>query len=142
MRLTWEAQSAQRPLKAHLWASRAQGAPLCLYARVGVDPQLKLKPTGALKLKGVGQVEQIEGNPFAELAARLTGVTERQLAWHTKASLPAHLKTSAGAIAWRWGEAEMSGEALSVALELASEPPKSSKSSKSSKRLISGPAAT
>jgi hypothetical protein len=82
-----------------------------------VSPTFNLKRSGALKLKGAGQVEQVEGNPFAELAARLTGVTERQLAWHTKASLPTHLKTSAGEVAWGWGEASLINEALHITLE-------------------------
>lgn len=120
-RLTWGgsgkgAQGADRPLKVHFLADAAD-IKLCLYARVGVDPDLSVEG-GALKVKVEGGVEKVVGNPVAELAAEMSGLTERSLKWHASASLPRAIKTPAGSIGWSWLGARVAGGALEVSLGL------------------------
>jgi len=117
-RLSWETRQAERPLKVHLWASRAHGAPVCLYAQVGVHPKLDLSTKGSLAFQATGELERVEGHPFAELASELTGLAERQLSWHTKASLPSSINSPAGSLSLRWREASFQGPSLRVGLTL------------------------
>lgn len=109
-----------RPLKVHLLADAAERK-LCLYARVGVDPDITLAG-GALKVRAEGGVEKVVGHPVAELAAELTGLTERSLAWHASTSLPRSLKTPAGSFSWSWLGARVVGDALEVSLGLSPQP--------------------
>ncbi len=132
-RLTWSrAEEDRRPLKAHLLADPAR-TKVCLYARVGAAPSFSV--AGGKAQVGVeGGVEKVVGHPAAELAAELTGLTERSLAWHASSSLPRSLKTPAGSFSWSWLDARLAGGALEVSLGLSPRPSSKPSSKPSAKK--------
>ena len=113
--LTW--RSGPRPLKVHFWSGAQSKLSLCLYARAGVDPNLGVKG-GKLIVNAKGKLERVEGNPIAKTAVRLSGIGERTLQWHHKASAPAQMSVGDSKNPLKWLNVELSARYLRVGVDL------------------------
>ncbi len=104
--MTWNAGAkVKRPLKIHLFAGAGAGLQkeldMCLYARAGVNPNLKIVG-GALKVNAEGKLEKVEGNKFVKKAVNLSGIGKRTLEWHHKASAPSSMQVGGSKMPLTW----------------------------------------
>ena len=113
--LTW--RSGKRPLKVHLWAAQQSQISMCLYARVGVKPGLKVAQ-GQLVVNAEGKLERVEGNPLAKTAVRLSGIGERILRWHHNTSAPAQMKVGGISTPLAWVNVELNRRYLMAGIDL------------------------
>jgi len=113
--MTWD--SGKRPLKVHLWAGQQSKLSLCLYARAGVNPNIKVKH-GKLIVNAEGKLERVEGNPLAKTAVELSGIGERTLQWHHKASAPTTMKVGGLSTPLKWINVELNREYLMAGIDL------------------------
>lgn len=116
--LTW--RSGKRPLKVHLWAGEQSKVSLCLYARAGVDPNLKIRG-GKLIVNAKGKLERVEGNPLAKTAVHLSGIGEQTLQWHHKASAPTQLSVGGTSSPLKWLDVSLSADFVKVGIALGEE---------------------
>jgi hypothetical protein len=113
--ITWK--SGKRPLKVHLWAGQQSKLSLCLYARAGVDPNIKVK-AGELVVNAKGKLERVEGNPLAKTAVQLSGIGERTLQWHHNTSAPTKMKVGGKSTPLRWMNIELNSKYLMAGIDL------------------------
>ena len=113
--ITW--RGGKRPLKVHLWSGQRSQLSLCLYARAGINPNLKIKE-GTLKVNARGKLERVEGNPLAKTAVRLSGIGERTLQWHHNTSAPTKMSIGGSATPLKWLNVELNRAYLMAGIEL------------------------
>ena len=104
--MTWKAgKKVKRPLKVHLFAGAGMGVQksldMCLYARVGINPDLAIV-AGKLKVNAKGKLERVEGNKFVKQAVNLSGIGQRTLEWHHKASAPSSMQVGGSKMPLKW----------------------------------------
>jgi hypothetical protein len=117
-RMTWKAgQKVKRPLKIHLWAGTQKRLDLCLYARAGINPRLKISD-GTLKMNAEGKLERVEGNPLVKTAVNLSGVGERTLQWHHQSSKPSAMNIGGSNMPLRWLNVSLNRDYVMVGIDL------------------------
>ena len=104
--MTWKSgKKVKRPLKVHLFAGAGVGVQksldMCLYARAGINPDLKIV-SGKLKVNAQGKLEKVEGNKFVKRAVNLSGIGKRTLEWHHKASAPSSMRVGGSKMPLNW----------------------------------------
>ena len=133
--MTWNSKKrVKRPLKIHLWAGEQKALNLCLYARAGVDPDLKVK-AGKLSIKTESKLERVEGSKLAKMAVNLSGIGERTLKWHHEAASLSSMKVGGSSMPLTWLDVALNRDYLSVGLDLSDHSAQSSLD-KSSKGLL------
>ncbi len=116
--MTWNpSKTVKRPLKIHLWAGAQKPLNLCLYARAGVDPDLKIK-SRKLSIKTAAKLERVEGNPLAKTAVNLSGIGERTLKWHHHSSAPSAMKVGGSKLPLRWLNVSLNRKFLMVGIDI------------------------
>ena len=113
--MTW--RSGKRPLKVHLWAAQQSQLSMCLYARVGIKPDLKVAQ-GQLVVNAEGKLERVEGNPLAKTAVRLSGIGERVLRWHHNTSAPTQMKVGGVSTPLAWMNIALNRRYLMAGIDL------------------------
>ena len=124
--MTWNAKKkVKRPLKIHLWAGEHKSLNLCLYARAGVDPELKVE-AGKLSIKTESKLERVEGSKLVKMAVNLSGIGERTLKWHHEAASLSSMKVGGSTMPLTWLNVSLNRDYLSVGLDLSVQRPQSS----------------
>lgn len=116
--MTWNAKkTVNRPLKVHLWAGEQKALKLCLYARAGIDPDLKVQE-GQLSIKTESKLEKVEGSPLAKMAVNLSGIGESTFKWHHEASAQSSMNVAGSAMPLRWLNVALNRDYLMIGIDL------------------------
>ena len=115
--MTWQSTDLKHPLKVHLHADQEGGAPICLYARVGLDPQLEVK-SSKLSMKAKGKIERVEGNVLVKTAVHLSGIGTRAFKWHHRAAASMKVKMGRTTIPLVWQSTQLTPSYLFVTVNV------------------------
>ena len=120
--MTWKAgKQVKRPLKVHLFAGAGMGVQksldMCLYARAGINPDLAIV-AGKLKVNAKGKLERVEGNKLVKRAVHLSGIGQRTLEWHHKASAPSSMQVGGSKIPLKWLNVALSKNYAVIGIDL------------------------